>query len=70
MTLEDLAAAYLSAAKPAEAVALAEKVRDAWVRKHGDDHPRAIEAMGTLAYIYQGAYKMKQALTLLEQGAR
>ena len=55
MTLEDLALAYLSVGKPAEAIALAEKVRDAWVRKRGDDHPRAIEAMGTLAYVYQGA---------------
>ena len=49
---------------------LAEKVWDARVRKHGDDHPRAIEAMGTLAYVYQGGYKMKQALALLRAGAR
>src|SRR5262249_39817741 len=59
--------AYLTAEKPSEAIVLAEKVWDVRRKKHGDDHPQAIDAMGNLAYVYQGGYKMKQALALYEQ---
>jgi tetratricopeptide (TPR) repeat protein len=67
VTQQNLAGAYMTATRSTEAIALAEKVWQARVRKHGDDHAKSIAAMESLASIYQTGYKMKEALALLEQ---
>ena len=65
--LDDLSAMYSAVGMGTEAVALAQQVRDARVKKHGADHPIAISAQYNLARSYSGAGKMRQALALVEE---
>jgi tetratricopeptide (TPR) repeat protein len=69
ITLHGLADAYRVAGKPAEAIALLERVRDVQVRKLGADHPFTVAALASLALAYQAAGKPEQALPLLERAA-
>ena len=50
-----------------EAIALAQQVRDARVKKYGVDHILAIVSLNNLALRYRAAGKMRQALALFEE---
>jgi tetratricopeptide (TPR) repeat protein len=67
MTLDRMGGAYLSAGKTAEAIALYEKLRDAWVKKIGADHPQTLATLLNLARAYQVAGRTAEAFVLSEQ---
>ena len=66
-TLDNLAGAYLSIGKTAEAVALYKQVRDARVKKLGADHPLTLVTMNNLANAYRAAGETAEAIALCEQ---
>jgi eukaryotic-like serine/threonine-protein kinase len=67
MTLDRMGGAYLSAGKTAEAIALFEKLRDAWVKKIGADHAQTLATLLNLARSYQTVGRTAEAITLSEQ---
>jgi len=66
-TLYNLGIAYLKAGKTAEAIALFEKVRDAFIIQRGPDHPHTLAFLQNLEFTYRDAGKLPEAIELLEQ---
>jgi serine/threonine protein kinase len=66
-TLNNLAGAYLEAGKLPEAIALLERVRDAYIAKLGPDHPYTLATLNNLGSAYQAAGKLPEAIALLER---
>jgi tetratricopeptide (TPR) repeat protein len=65
--LDDLSVVYDYRGKSTEAIALAQQVRDALVKKHGADHYLAILSLNSLASRYSNGGKMGKALALFEE---
>jgi tetratricopeptide (TPR) repeat protein len=65
--MNTLVLTYLDEAKPTEAIALAERVRDARVKGFGREHLATLDAMNNLGIAYLDAGKTAQAAELFDQ---
>jgi DNA-directed RNA polymerase specialized sigma24 family protein len=62
-----LAAAYLAAGRPGDAILLFEQILAVWQRVLGPDHPDTVTSRNNLAAAYQDAGRVAEAIPLFEQ---
>jgi serine/threonine protein kinase/tetratricopeptide (TPR) repeat protein len=66
-SMHNQALAFDSAGRPAEAIALLERVRDTRTKTLGGEHPDALNAQNDLALMYLRAGRRDEAVALLER---
>src|SRR5262249_23928973 len=66
-TLNNLAMAYWTAGRLAEAIELLEKVRDGYARKLEPDHPKALDTLDNLAGAYWADGRTSEAIALRQR---
>ena len=64
--MSNLAQAYTSARQHKDAIPLARRVLDTWVKKYGDNHWLSVTALIGLGRAYHGGFKLKDARDLFE----